>query len=57
MPELVTPAVVEYDEPLMLWVNLPLVNIFHTEKAKNVMVHVKIKATSESKLGGRIGFM
>ena len=38
-----------FDGPLMLWVNLPVVDTVHPERNKLVM-GVKIKATGELKL-------
>jgi len=41
-----------FDGPLMLWVNLPVVDTIHPQSNKFVM-GVKIKATGESKLNDR----
>ena len=40
----------------MSQVNLPVVNTFHLENAKNV-TGVKVKATGESELNNSLGFM
>ena len=40
-----------FDGPLMLWVNMPVVDTTHS-KSNKFVTGVKIKATGESKLKG-----